>query len=248
MFFSSIVVASVLQLLFAAIPIGCLAYLRRECRLLKIIPILFGALWLDEFLLNLFRGTHFFGGYWNWTGKVLQILWPLAVVFLFQWMSSKEVGYVLPKKNSGWVWGAVLGLVLGVVSVTADVLFNGGLSDAPMKETFLFQLTMPGLGEEPVYRGVLLALCNRYFVRNWTVFNARIGWGVLLTTLLFAAVHIVEYSPATKDISWSFSPFILLSGFLFGWVREKTGSLWPAILAHNLGNTVLSVGRWVFLG
>ena len=45
-------------------------------------------------------GFHYFQ--WNWEGKILDFLWPFAVVYLFGWLKANEVGIRMPNQKSGW--------------------------------------------------------------------------------------------------------------------------------------------------
>ena len=103
------------------------------------------------------------------------------------------------------------------------------------RETLFQDLTTPGIGgvaavaaviavlpaltEELAFRGILQPLLTS-------------AWGPLpgigMTALLFAAFH---GSPAQLVV-----PFLL--GLALGWLRWRTGSLWPGVLGHALHNGV----------
>jgi len=235
-------VVSGAQLLFLAAPLIILACQRKSIDCLKLIPIVYLILTLDILTLSLFR-HQFFDLEWNWEGKFLEALWPLVVVYLFKWLTPKEVGYLLPKKKMSWFIGATLGLALASFGLIIDAVL-GNKNDFPSIETLIFQFTLPGLAEESVYRGILLALFNRYFGHFGKLFGARVGWGLIFTTLLFTGLHVVH---PTKLIIFDFGIIIpvTLAGFVFGWVREKTGSIWPAVIAHNFANGFYLVIRCI---
>jgi uncharacterized protein len=56
-------------------------------------------------------------------------------------------------------------------------------------EILAFQLTMPGFEEEPFYRGILLLGLNKAFKMKKKILGISLGWGSLLSTLLFGMVH-----------------------------------------------------------
>ena len=103
-------------------------------------------------------------------------------------------------------------------------------------ETIVFQWTMPGLDEELFYRGVLLLAMNEAFAPRVNILGARIGYGGLLTSVLFGLAHGVSYGAG----GFSFDPmFFALTGgpsLLLLWLREKTGSLVLSVIAHNIAN------------
>lgn len=77
------------------------------------------------------------------------------------------------------------------------------------------------LGEELVFRGYL-----------YRILGARLGIArsVLITSVLFAVIH---FNPASI-----LALFAL--GLVFAFLRLKSGSIWPAILAHAIQNGIAS--------
>jgi hypothetical protein len=75
------------------------------------------------------------------------------------------------------------------------------------------------LCEEAAFRGHLL-----------TVLLARLrpGGAIALTATLFALLHL---DPVRF-------PAVLLLGLVFGWLAWRAGSLWPAVAAHGVNNTI----------
>ena len=113
-------------------------------------------------------------------------------------------------------------------------------------EYFLFELSMPGLDEEIFYRGIGLALMNRAFGKSRGLFGAKIGWGLIIISVLFGLVHGVYLTEQMKLKIDLFSGLLTtFSGFLLGWLRERSGSLVLPIAAHNLGNTATRVAECI---
>jgi membrane protease YdiL (CAAX protease family) len=75
------------------------------------------------------------------------------------------------------------------------------------------------IAEETFFRGFLFAALRNHY-RFW------IAAGV--SALIFAAGHMVP---------GAILPLFLL-GFLFAWLRERTGSIWPSIALHMLNNAL----------
>jgi membrane protease YdiL (CAAX protease family) len=82
--------------------------------------------------------------------------------------------------------------------------------------------------QEVVYRG--------YFLSRLTEASASVFWGVLSSSLCFAAVHIYQGTAG------------ILSSFVVGVTCSisvvLTRSLWPAILAHAAHNLMLALISW----
>lgn len=83
-------------------------------------------------------------------------------------------------------------------------------------------VTIGPMVEELMFRGVLLsALLRRYSV--------KLSIGVC--SVLFGAVHL-----GGLDFQWYALPNLALLAVTLCWLRLKSGSLWPAILAHGMYN------------
>lgn len=166
---------------------------------------------------------------WNWTGKGFAILASLAFLVVWRGISWREVGFAGLRKGS-WLPFLVVALVLTPLGSQAEA--------GPVKtETLLFQLIMPGIDEELVYRGILLALLNRAFGRPWKVLGASVGWGWILSSVLFGLMHGVGFNHS--QFVFSIFPIIFtgIGALMLGWLRERTGSLYPAIVVHSLGDS-----------
>jgi hypothetical protein len=130
-------------------------------------------------------------------------------------------------RKSSWLPFIVLVLLTFVVFLA---LYT---KDVPTKvETLLFQLTMPGIDEEIVFRGILLLLLDRAFGTPWKVLGANVGWGWLISSMLFGLIHGIGFTGS--HFQFSLAPIIIagVTGLVIGWLRERSGSLYPAIVLH----------------
>jgi membrane protease YdiL (CAAX protease family) len=183
---------------------------------------------LECFCLMAPRGPWLDGTQWNWQGKFLEVLWPLAYVALTKSDPARFGIRVRLNPGSGAaLWRTAAGVLVFAAAVG---LFPG---PRPARETVWFEPTMPGLGEELVFRGILQSLLNEIFPKRWTVMGAKAGWGWLLTAALFGVLHGVRLSPWLQ-IEVPSMIFPLVFGLLVGWVRERSGSVWPGMLLHNM--------------
>lgn len=165
---------------------------------------------------------------WNWTGKVFAIIASLVFIGLWHGISRREVGFTGLRKSS---WLPFIGLVL-LSFVVFIALYT---KDVPTKvETLLFQLTMPGIDEEIVFRGIMLVLLNRAFGTPWKVLGANVGWGLLISSVLFGLIHGIGFTGSQLQFQFNLVPIIKASiaGLTIGWLRECSGSLYPAIFLH----------------
>lgn len=172
---------------------------------------------------------------WNWFGKSLSLAFTLAVASLpaFGW---KRIGLTW-RQQGGWTLPIIVTLIAVAPLVWLNVADGIEASDA---ETIAFQLTMPGFDEEPFYRGVLLLALNEAFRGRISVLGAPIGWGGVVTAVLFGVIHALSWEGgvafSTEAMLWTGVPGIVLL-----WLRERTGSLVLPIVAHNLANSASAV-------
>ncbi len=87
-------------------------------------------------------------------------------------------------------------------------------------KVFLILAVLPAVGEEMIFRGVLMRTLHRR--------NRRIGMAIAITSFIFAMVHYNPYGLFA----------IFFAAVLLGYIYYLTGSLWMSILAHLLNNGV----------
>jgi membrane protease YdiL (CAAX protease family) len=171
---------------------------------------------------------------WNWQGKLLALIATPALAALpaFGW---RRVGLTLEHAPGS------LKASMPVVALYCAFFLALALAfpnDPPTGEDIAFQLTMPGLEEEPFYRGLLLFALYRAFTGRVRLLGVDWGWGAVLSCLLFGLAHSFGWS----DGQFSFDPLTMaltaLPSFIAVWVALRTGSLLLPILMHNFGNLV----------
>lgn len=93
----------------------------------------------------------------------------------------------------------------------------------------LFQILLVALPEEFFFRGYMQTTFDQLFRKRWNIFGASLGWAWPLTAIIFAFCHsFVRFQ------WWHFS--IFFPALVFGWLREKTGTITAPILFHALSN------------
>lgn len=183
--------------------------------------------------------------HWNWQGKFLETLWPLLLFGFHRQLTLAEIG-IHRTYNERSLWVALLAASFAwlpnIYALASGDRVPERFLDA---ESILYQLTMPGIAEEVVFRGALLAFFDRVLGTPWKVFGANVGWGWIMTSLLFLGVHLFSVdATGTLQISKEVASLstILFSGFVLGWIRARTNSIWPCIFAHNIQNSIMFLG------
>ena len=189
---------------------------------------------INDALLTGFYGLlpDVIGGALNWQGKLLALAATLAIAAspAFGWRRSGVTLLQAPGSLKAALPVAVLYCAFFVVIALA---FPGGPATG---EDVAFQLTMPGLEEEPFYRGVLLLALCQAFTGTKRFLGVDWSWGAVLSCVLFGLAHAFGFSQG----QFSFDPMTMaltaLPAFIAVWLRLRTGSLLLPILLHNFGN------------
>ena len=181
---------------------------------------------------------------WNWSGKFYAMVFSIIFVLFYRKIPIAEYGVTWRQQPS-----SIMPCLILITFYIAAGFIIGLLTDSGYDisiEYIFFELSMPGLDEEIFYRGIGLTLLNRAFGKSQNLFGAKIGWGLIIISLLFGLAHGVDL---TEQMNLKIDLFSVLltafAGFLLGWLRERSGSLVLPIAAHNLGNTVTRVAEWV---
>jgi CAAX protease family protein len=220
-----------------AAPVMAIAMWRSRVRAWPPLVAVLGLLALDNLVLRLPRAGPFASLQWNWQGKLLEVAWVLVVVAVTRGLSLRDIGVTAPLRPG---WGGPL-LVVGGVTLLLPLAFTLlGARDSLTVEGWWFQATMPGIAEELVFRGVLLELCDRALGRPWRIAGADVGWGAIVTAVIFAAGHAIAVDRSgALHVEPLFAAGPLVGSLLAGWARSRLGSLAPLIILHNASNLVI---------
>jgi membrane protease YdiL (CAAX protease family) len=197
-----------------------------------------GLVLLNDFLLTRGHGLlpHLLPpAHWNWQGKILALAATLAIASLpaVGWRRS---GLTLAQAPGSLRPCAIVALVYcAVFTVLAFVFPDRSPASA---ETIAFQLTLPGLEEEPFYRGVLLLCLDRAFRGRIRLLGVDWGWGAILSCALFGLAHAFSYRHGQFALDPATMAVTALPSFIAVWIRLRSGSVAIPILMHNFGNSV----------
>jgi membrane protease YdiL (CAAX protease family) len=246
---SNIVLSIVESIIFECLPVGLilifLAIYRKSIKPFYAMIFLCAAVSVSTVMLFLPRVFFFSDLSWNWQGKLLNFVWPWVVVYGFAWLTPEEVGLTLPVKTSNFRLAIQWGIIFALSGVLISSILGVTTTEHFHLESTLFQFTMPGLAEEITSRGIFLAILNRYLGKQWKIGDTRFGWGIILITIMFVIEHLYHYNIKTHELVWAISSYytdyinismVILAGILLGIIREKSGSIWPGVILHNIMN------------
>ncbi len=182
----------------------------------------------------------------DWTAQAMLIawLWPVFCglgTFGIAWAAGLT-RFAWTSVDSGYgTWGPenLLGLSIAGVPV-----LRGFAIRLIACLFFAVPACLQSFGEELGWRGYLLT----------RLFDAKMPAPVFLSGLIWGLWHIpffLAWEPSRNlPERRSISLFFFVAGtvalaYLLGYLRLRSGSIWPAVLAHASGNTIL---RWAFDG
>lgn len=173
--------------------------------------------------------------HWNYFSHVLMVIVGVGCVVVTR-KSFQSYGFTVRKRDGS---SQVKLLFLALIPVLLLAAIALARDSSLILTTVIFQFFFAGFGEEILFRGYIQSRLNEYFARPWRLMGADFGPGLLITSALFGVVHALNpFNPIAGkyglDVLWGVvSTFI---GFLFGFVREKTGNVLSPSLAHGLVN------------
>ncbi len=167
---------------------------------------------------------------WNWAGKLAAIAFTLIIMSLpaFGWARCGA------RLDQGPHWRGALVMFAALSGLFFWLALSGADGKPDNLETIAFQWTMPGLDEEFFYRGTLLLALNEAFRSKTGLLGAPIGYGGLLTCILFGLTHALGYKAGTVEFDLMTFAMTGIPSFLLLWLRERTGSLLLPVIARNI--------------
>jgi hypothetical protein len=170
--------------------------------------------------------------YQSWEGALVMAAVQGGLLFL--------VALILRKKPS----------LPGMGMAAAGMIFSSpavNSASVPAGKVFALFLTYAlfvGFGEETLYRGYVQSRLNEAFGKPCRFFGVAFGWGAVITALIFGLSHVgllgMLLGLSTKvTLAWGLWTFF--GGLVFGFVREKTGSILAPALLHGLPQAIATV-------
>jgi membrane protease YdiL (CAAX protease family) len=127
----------------------------------------------------------------------------------------------------------IAALLLLVLLVPATLLGREGIAPVALARDLPLQgpaSVLQSFAQELQFRGILLGALDRV-APAWA---ANLGQAAF-----FGLAHIaVQY----QGPAGAFVPVTIVLGFALGWVTQRTGSLWPAIIIHAVADIAVTVG------
>ena len=146
-----------------------------------------------------------------------------------------------------YVWALIFFVVLGLLSLVTIYVFFPGYYDRPgiaasqyagvelgilvVFYAFFREAVYVALGEELFFRGL---------VGGWLMRRLGFWVGNALQSLVFLVPHLFVLSAGVDLWPLLLAPFV--SGWLYGWLLYRSGSILPGWLGHSLAIALAAAG------
>ncbi|WP_144510795.1 CPBP family intramembrane glutamic endopeptidase [Bacillus sp. FJAT-22090] len=198
-----------------------------------IVPIIIEN-WLHDWLYILFDDELYAG---TFTGLIMAIIFIAGIYFVAlkpKGLSWRGVG-LLPFHKSYWKSVILWTIVLIITSVGIVVLMEmAGWTSANAKTRSLQNnlnvwTVLIGFVSAAIISPIYEEIFYRGFLYKWFRMKWGVPTGVLFSSLIFMLVHIPTYNTL---------PINFLSGIIFAWTYEKSGSVYPGMIVHGVFNGI----------
>jgi hypothetical protein len=175
------------------------------------------------------RNFYLIESHWNWSGKIFGIIWGIICYFLFKKYFAENNFFTLKQNKKNFIKALIVAIAI-ILYAIVTMFFLASKSKFDF-ETLAFQLTLPAIDEEIMFRGILLGLLMSSLKSRIPIFGNP---SVLLTALLFALVHALTFTN-NYYLNFNIPNFIEIAivGYVFGWITIKSRSIVLAIFSHS---------------
>jgi len=167
----------------------------------------------------------------KWSGALILAPIYLALLFIF--------GGLLRKQTT-----LGNGVTLCALLLFAATPLSAGTITGRSILSFLYHFIFVGFGEEILFRGYFQSRFNLAFGRPFRFLGVKWGWGIIITSLIFGFAHVLNpFNPFLGQfgLCWPYGFWTFFIGLMFGYLREKTGSIVVPALLHGTPQALASL-------
>lgn len=178
-------------------------------------------------------------GRWDLSGMVAFVFFLIVPALLEK--SNKSLGLSFVWKDNilvfivGTLFFAILYLLIslmGGIQIPYIIDLQPRIPDLTTLKWFAIFVFGVAFPEELFFRGFIQERLNIFFGKKFNLLGINFGWGLFLTSLLFMLIHLPQGFNTVRFLTF-------FPGLIFGLIREKYGSIFPAVIIHALSNTFM---------
>ena len=181
------------------------------------------------YLPYLFSSLHFINGNWNWNGKLFGVIFGVILYFLFRRQFNDNNFFTLKQNKEGFHVAIKVAIGLLFFFILAGLL---GEKEFDV-ETLLFQISLPGIDEEIMCRGIMLGLMCSALREGGKPSRSP---AVIINGIWFGLVHSLAF--LNGEITFCIGSFIAtgIIGYVLAYIALRTRSVLIPLLTHNICN------------
>ncbi|MEC5395051.1 CPBP family intramembrane glutamic endopeptidase [Bergeyella sp. RCAD1439] len=168
---------------------------------------------------------------WNWEGKLFGIVWAIIAYFLFRNLFRENDFFTFRQNKKGFKSAIIGAISIVILSITIWFILGKSTFDY---ETLFFQISLPGIDEEMIFRGILFGLLLSSLKETIPVIGNP---ATLIISILFGLTHALTLD---KSYSINFEPIYFMqtafAGYVWAWITLKSRSILLSMISHNLSN------------
>jgi uncharacterized protein len=182
--------------------------------------------------------------------EILELILALiGIAIAKRLLPTADFGLRWPAAGRSYLGAAIFwGTAFGLIMLVADhwpALIHMRPPEVPETATPVniagwmgFELLWAGICEETLFRGLLLGILLTLSPSRIRIGRTEFSTAGITIALLFALAHAANF--ATRPFAEAFAQqiYAIALGIIYAWLRERSGSLVPAIVAHSLSDAV----------
>lgn len=167
-------------------------------------------------------------------GWMQQIVSAIAILLLASFFRAPKqlLAWEKPKDKSWLKYTIFMGVIFSIWNLTTFILVDEPAVNTGL-EYYLFELIMPSFSEEIGLRGAVLGFLL-YYSKQSGFSNFTIGIVIVLQVFPFAFAHLLGVESFGEGVGIFL--FTFFAGLGLSWLRIRTGSIFPAMIAHSIIN------------
>lgn len=186
--------------------------------------------------------------------EIFQTLVPILFMYVpvfacwLRGVDSYSYPLYLPRFRDTEVWLEAFKLNAVLIGITVvpflvgyhywtTFVMGGRYGSGEIPDLFIligYHLFFVAIPEEFFYRGYVQTRLDEVFRPRWRILGADLGWGWLITCVIFAFGHSIVI------FQW-WHVAIIIPSLAFGWLRARTGGVLAGALFHAWCNVTVSL-------
>ena len=167
----------------------------------------------------------------GWGQQIFSIIIVLVFASFFK-KPTELLGLSVPKQSK-WLLMSILAALFVIAVYIIVRIFMDKPAELGSLEYYIYEATMPGLGEELGLRGIVFGFML-YYAKQHNFSSKGIWLLMIIQALPFGILHILQSSGMEAIVIFAYTSFVAV---VLAWLRAKTNSIIPCIIAHNIINT-----------